>query len=192
MRLCVRSNGFGQVVHDDGRRIERGLNSSHLQGQWLSLAKVTWKLGFLDQFFSSIFQAIFDTIQKSGNQNTTYRTEVSYLEIYNEKVRDLLRSSRKQPASVDKLMFGLNRFVRFLSQDSAKSESEGTPQDRRVCPRPFAAYRVQLLRYRRAHEPRKHPPNYSIYKYERRFKSLSRHLYHQVCPGNTTRRLCLI
>lgn len=53
-----------------------------------------------------ICKALFEKVEKKRNKNeagspsaqsnqTTYRAEVSYLEIYNEKVRDLLRSSGK-------------------------------------------------------------------------------------------------
>ena len=45
--------------------------------------------------FLFIYKDLFERLQNNGNQLTGYRTEVSYLEIYNEKVRDLLRSSRK-------------------------------------------------------------------------------------------------
>ena len=37
-----------------------------------------------------ICSALFRKIQGSSSQGSTYRTEVSYLEIYNETVKDLL------------------------------------------------------------------------------------------------------
>lgn len=38
----------------------------------------------------------------SSNNTVNYRTEVSYLEIYNEKVRDLLRSAPKKSTTTSK------------------------------------------------------------------------------------------
>ena len=34
--------------------------------------------------------ALFERIESNTDKETTYKVEVSYLEIYNEKVRDLL------------------------------------------------------------------------------------------------------
>ena len=57
-----------------------------------------------------ICKALFEKVEKKRNKNeagspsasnqTAYRAEVSYLEIYNEKVRDLLRSSGKNLSTI--------------------------------------------------------------------------------------------
>jgi hypothetical protein len=36
-------------------------------------------------------QGLFDNMKNASHRDHNFRTEVSYLEIYNEKVRDLLR-----------------------------------------------------------------------------------------------------
>ncbi len=53
--------------------------------------------GLIPRISKRLFEKIEKKSAKSSSpgQSTTYRAEVSYLEIYNEKVRDLLRSSDK-------------------------------------------------------------------------------------------------
>jgi len=53
--------------------------------------------GLIPRICKRLFEKIEKKSAKSSSpgQSTTYRAEVSYLEIYNEKVRDLLRSSDK-------------------------------------------------------------------------------------------------
>jgi len=41
-----------------------------------------------------ICDSLFEQIQQSNDPNTTFKVEVSYMEIYNEKVRDLLCPKR--------------------------------------------------------------------------------------------------
>lgn len=55
---------------------------------------------FFQGLIPRICKNLFEKIKQNTNDNTnklasptTYRAEVSYLEIYNEKVRDLLRST---------------------------------------------------------------------------------------------------
>ncbi|XP_076312392.1 kinesin-like protein 98A isoform X1 [Tachypleus tridentatus] len=43
-----------------------------------------------------ICEAMFSRMKSKSNSGTTFRTEVSYLEIYNEKVKDLLKKSSNQ------------------------------------------------------------------------------------------------
>ncbi|CAN7994337.1 unnamed protein product [Ixodes pacificus] len=43
-----------------------------------------------------ICQAMYTRMKLSQNSGTTFRTEVSYLEIYNEKVKDLLKRESTQ------------------------------------------------------------------------------------------------
>lgn len=43
---------------------------------------------------------LFDRIHNITDNNTTYRVEVSYIEIYNEKVRDLLNPKNKSNLKV--------------------------------------------------------------------------------------------
>jgi kinesin family protein 1 len=40
-------------------------------------------------------EELFNRIQNNQQENLTYRVEVSYIEIYNEKVRDLLNPKNK-------------------------------------------------------------------------------------------------
>lgn len=43
-----------------------------------------------------ICQSLFDRMQQNKDEGVTFRNEVSYLEIYNEKVKDLLKKGMKQ------------------------------------------------------------------------------------------------
>ena len=43
-----------------------------------------------------ICRTMFDRMDAGKGEGTTYRTEVSYLEIYNERVKDLLSSTEQQ------------------------------------------------------------------------------------------------
>lgn len=54
--------------------------------------------GLIPRICKNLFEKISSKLNLSdkNNQTISYRTEVSYLEIYNEKVRDLLRSSSSQ------------------------------------------------------------------------------------------------
>ena len=52
-------------------------------------------IGLIPRICKSLFEKIKQNINDNNNKltQTTFRAEVSYLEIYNEKVRDLLRST---------------------------------------------------------------------------------------------------
>jgi len=49
--------------------------------------------GLIPRMCKNLFERMKSNDEKLNSHTATYRVEVSYLEIYNEKVRDLLRSS---------------------------------------------------------------------------------------------------
>lgn len=49
--------------------------------------------GLIPRICKNLFENIKNNSNDNNQKQTTYRAEVSYLEIYNEKVRDLLKSS---------------------------------------------------------------------------------------------------
>jgi len=52
--------------------------------------------GLIPRICKDLFQRVSQKLNDSSTKHVSYRAEVSYLEIYNEKVRDLLRSAKEQ------------------------------------------------------------------------------------------------
>ena len=70
----------------------------------MGLVATTARLNIMKYFYSEteengliprICQTLFRKMQEEKDESTTFHTEASYLEIYNEKVRDLLQVKLK-------------------------------------------------------------------------------------------------
>lgn len=81
--LCVRPNELWQVVLHDGHVGPAWDNSSTLQ--WSTSKSLSYSI-----IYSFFFLQIFKRIDQTTSDSLTYKVEVSYMEIYNERVRDLL------------------------------------------------------------------------------------------------------
>lgn len=53
-----------------------------------------------DGLIPKICEAIFQRVQDSSTEDSSFRVQVSYMEIYNEKIRDLLDPRKKEPLKI--------------------------------------------------------------------------------------------
>jgi len=72
-----------------------------MQGQGTS-ANNDSSIGIIQLAAKDIFQSIKE--EKSDNPNSTYTVKVSYVEIYNEELRDLLNDNKRRKSSVSSLL----------------------------------------------------------------------------------------
>jgi len=59
--------------------------------------------------------ALFDRIQLTGSAETSYKVEVAYMEIYNERVRDLLDPKGLLSILLFLVIYTFGLYLQFLS-----------------------------------------------------------------------------
>ena len=89
-------------------------------------------------------ESIFERIQNNSDPNKSYKVEVSYMEIYNEKVNDLLNPNAKHQVSCTSLAsHGL--FVSFHSHFSLGSSKSASTQCTALTSRIFPSNDMSFL-----------------------------------------------